>query len=704
MRAHTLLVAIALLLAAPSLRAQKEANVWYFGRGAGIDFNGGIPRPLAGGAIDQKEGCASIADPVTGELLLYTDGVRVYNRDHRVMPNGAGLLGHNDATQSALIVPAPCSPHRFYIFTADASPLMDPPNVGIHYSVVDLTLDGGRGDVVTKNVQLYAPSTEKLTAVQHANGRDFWVVTHEWGSNLFRTYLVSPEGVSPTPSLSYIGSAHEGSAAFGIGYLKASPDGRRMISIVTTSFAELFDFDASRGLLSNPRRLSSHSKYGASFSPDGRLLYLVERRIGWGYDSLLQFDVTAGSEAAILASRTAVGGGDFWALQGAPDGRIYIANNSAYLPAHLGWLSTIDRPNERGAACGFDPRGFRLDVAGVVPVVTEGLPNLIESFASGLIRPCGPPEARIAFDDPICAGECVELRDSSTNRPTSWQWSFEGGRPSVSTEQNPPAVCFDSPGEYRVVLIATNNTGSDTVERTITVRGESGIVATAGEATVSPGDTATIPVALGAIDPGTRITEITVRLRYDPTMMRPTGLDLGDALLAGWSITFDADSATSTVIVRATAPPGAAITTDGRLLSVRFATWLQASSTASLPLSVEVPGGVCSTIPGRPGALALEICGLQQRLVELAPAALLIRQTRPNPVRDETRIAFVTPLDARVRLAVHDATGRESAVILDEMLPAGEHEVLWRASLPPGVYLCRLSAGGGSASRVMRIE
>jgi PKD repeat protein len=696
------LILACFVIAAPVIHAQKEANIWYFGRGAGIDFNGGVAIPLVNGAIDQKEGCASIADPVTGALLFYTDGRTVWNRDHRAMPNGVGLLGHNDATQSALIVPAPCDQDRFYVFTADASPLMDPPNEGIHYSVVDMDADGGMGDVVQKNVALYAPATEKLTAIRHANGVDYWVITHEWGSNLFQTYQVTAAGVASSPVRSYVGSAHDGSAEYAIGYLKASPDGRMIASIVTTSFAELFDFDARTGLLSNARRIHGRSKYGLSFSPDSRLLYIVERRLGWSYDSLLQYDVTAVGEVAINDSRIAIAGGDYWAMQNAPDGRIYIANNSIYLPRHLGWLATIDRPNERGVACSYNERGFRLEVSAITPTVAEGLPNMIESFADGLITACGPPEAAIGLDDPICAGSCTDIRDSSRNLPTSWQWSFEGGRPSTSTDENPGPVCFDSAGVYRITLVASNVNGSDTVERTLTVRAPSNIRAEAGIVTVAPGDTASVPVTLGSLDPGRPISSITVRLRYDRTMMRPVGIDAGGALLSGWAISVDDDTAASAVIVRATAAPGASLVGPGRLLSFRFATWLATSGSTPLPLELEVPGGICSTVPGRAGALNLELCGLQQRLIELDTSMLLLREARPNPVDRATTIAFTTPRDGHARLAIFEANGTEVALLIDRALPAGSHAIQWNAAAAAsGVYYCRLEADGAVATARM---
>ena len=57
-------------------------------------------------------------------------------------------------------------------------------------------------------------------------------------------------------------------------------------------------------------------------------------------------------------------------------------------------------------------------------------------------------------------GEAVTFTDNSTNIPTAWAWTFNGGTPSSSTEQN-PSVTFDSPGTYTVSLNASNAAGSD---------------------------------------------------------------------------------------------------------------------------------------------------------------------------------------------------------------------------------------------------
>ena len=90
------------------LFAQGEANIWYFGHGAGLDFNSGTPIAITDGALNTVEGCASISNS-SGSLLFYTNGATVWNKQHQPMPNGTGLMGDSSSTQAAVIVPKPGS-------------------------------------------------------------------------------------------------------------------------------------------------------------------------------------------------------------------------------------------------------------------------------------------------------------------------------------------------------------------------------------------------------------------------------------------------------------------------------------------------------------------------------------------------------------------------------------------------------------------
>lgn len=60
---------------------------------AGLDFNTTPPSVLNGGQIDTREGCASISNRSTGEILFYTDGTKVWDKNHQITPNGNALKG-----------------------------------------------------------------------------------------------------------------------------------------------------------------------------------------------------------------------------------------------------------------------------------------------------------------------------------------------------------------------------------------------------------------------------------------------------------------------------------------------------------------------------------------------------------------------------------------------------------------------------------
>ena len=233
-----------LTLSALNLFAQKEATWWYFGNNAGISFTGtnGAPVVQTNGRMSNFEGVASISNS-KGGLLFYTDGERVYNKQHNVMINGGSggtdvrLLGHNSATQSAVIVQQPVRGERYWIFTVTENW----GNNGFNYSVVDTSLNGGNGQVIQKNIPLLTKNfnnknaPEKMAAVKHANRVDTWIVNHTGGDNNFYMYKLTSKGLN-APIVQAIGPtwAMTGTGAIGYskGYMKFSPDGTKLICAI----------------------------------------------------------------------------------------------------------------------------------------------------------------------------------------------------------------------------------------------------------------------------------------------------------------------------------------------------------------------------------------------------------------------------------------------------------------------------------------
>ena len=87
------------------------------------------------------------------------------------------------------------------------------------------------------------------------------------------------------------------------------------------------------------------------------------------------------------------------------------------------------------------------------------------------VEPCNTPS--VMFTTPysnICTGDCILFENaSSSDGPTSYVWSFEGGNPPTSGDFNPQEICFDTPGTYTISLFASNDLGSDTYAMDINV-------------------------------------------------------------------------------------------------------------------------------------------------------------------------------------------------------------------------------------------
>lgn len=443
----TLTVLLVLALSSSTALAQKQYDIWYFGEG-GLDFSTDPPTVLTDGQIQTPEGTANYCDPVTGELLFYTDGITVWNRNHQIMPNGQGLISDPSSTQAALIVPDPANGDRYYIFHTDQAHSI---SRGLFYSICDMSLSGGFGDIAQKNTPLLPTSTEKLTAIAHCDGQSYWIIAHERENNTFVVWLLDENGVSTEPIRSSIGEEHGPHFGAAVGYLIASPNGSMLVSAVYDGWVEIFRFDATTGTVYDPIQLPVlGSPYGASFSPDNTKVYTSTPQL------IAQYDVTSWDRDIIAATeyRMAHSYNRHSALKLGPDRKLYVQHAS-----HIG---VIGKPNLGGAACEY--------VANAIPMTsanTYGLPNNIDALEGGKCR--GPSAVIRSHRTNLCEGSCVDFADSS-QRATRYLWTFEGATPSTSTDRNPTNICFATAGTYQVKLVVSNEYGSDSATSTIRIK------------------------------------------------------------------------------------------------------------------------------------------------------------------------------------------------------------------------------------------
>lgn len=432
--------------------AQKQNNQWRFGAGGGVNFNTDPPSFVAGSAIATNEGSASVADKTTGALLFYTDGVTVWNALNQVMPNGTSLDGGSTAlssTTAAVIVPKPSSANLFYIVTVDEQ--FSPS--GVRYSVVDMSLNGGLGDVLPtqKNVFLLNTTSEKLEVVPAADGQSFWLLAHDEPGNTFYAYKITSAGIQNTPVVSTIGSTQSN----GAGHMKINKQFTKIaIGVTPGGKMELFDFNNATGVVSNLITWTTNFPlplvYGIEFSPNGNVLYVSN------LERLVQYDLTQATGTAIGNSALQLSSGFYAAasLQLGPDDKIYI---------NSGTVDVINCPNKLGVLCDFQQNA----IAGQTGGGGYGLPKWVYY----------PDDAPLSDSNAIkstgnCAGVPVLFSLEDVNGIVSVTWDF--GDPTSGAANNTsnsltPQHTYASAGTYNVNVVVNYDCFSINLPATVTI-------------------------------------------------------------------------------------------------------------------------------------------------------------------------------------------------------------------------------------------
>ena len=315
---------------------------------------------------------ANIAN-ANGDILFYTNGCWIANAMEDTMPNGARIAtdvidsiwcstAGIQWVQSSLILPMPDDSNKYVLFHHGSS-YVNPPNdlpLISYYSVIDMSLDNGLGDVI--------PGQKKITLIQdtllpgfaacrHANGKDWWVYILKGNSSMIYKVLLTNQGITniSTQNIGVLHITNEAQKCF-------SPNGKKfayryhagvMGNVVNE--VRVFDFDRCTGNFSNPRVVSWPSLYGGlglAFSSNSKYLYTVS-----DFDTILQINTDTSN---MQASMTVVAINDgyysppgqtlfqtgFWTMYLAANGKILISSGSGVVDLHY-----INYPDSGGLAC-----------------------------------------------------------------------------------------------------------------------------------------------------------------------------------------------------------------------------------------------------------------------------------------------------------------------------------------------------------------
>jgi gliding motility-associated-like protein len=440
-------------------RSEKQADIWYFGDKAGIDFRSGTAAALTDQSVMTSFKSSAVISDSVGNLLFFTNTKTVWAKDFSLMGNTPSMLGDLGVTQPCLIVPKPGDSALYYIFNIDVM-TYHPDNTyntrGLTYSVVNMNNNFFFGTGTSQwNIPLLTPVAQKLTAVRHSNGKDYWVIVHKWGSDEFYAYPLTESGLA-APVISKTGTAQSG--AFidqdnAYGYMKASPDGSKIaLAISGMNIVEQCDFDASSGTVSNATdytfALPGISPYGIEFSSDSKMLYnSLLMLTGNGPPALpsrvYQFDLRAGLINPTLID--SMPGIRIGGLQLATDGRIYVSR-TVNLLTKKDSIDVIYNPTRPGLDCNYNllnnVTNSRFSLDGRTS--TYGLPDFMQSYFQ-----------RPAFThDSVCKGEVTHFEIINKANIDNVFWDFGDGGTS---NQMAPTHLFSPPGNYLVKLTETFN-------------------------------------------------------------------------------------------------------------------------------------------------------------------------------------------------------------------------------------------------------
>jgi len=447
--------------------AQKETSHWFFNGSNYIKFNpgGGVTNQASPNLMFSNNAGASIAD-TAGNLLFFATAFMVYDRNNTPMPSYSNpLLIGNDEMK---IAPVPGQPNKYYLFYTYQ--VTYPGVKSLRYSIIDMSLRSGLGDVVAQHVPIDSNMSSVYTLISKPSSPDYWIVTHRTATDSFFCRLVSSSGINSMPVISTAGM-NATKSEYSFMDLRPSHDGKMLagfcytnytvIFAYTVRFIEVFNFDGATGTISNKVKTRRQPGYFTStgsieFSPDNKLLYALDGLVidglqpcGFGSAAIKQYNLCYTDSTKFTDSSMTVGSRYTFCwlvawgkMQMGRDKKIYFP----YAGTNI--LSRIEYPNRIGSSCTVnDPYHSLVGQTG------WDIPKFYHRYTEKAVK-----------NNIVYSGGCFPnpIQFNITNDTiTSFQWDFGdpvSGAANTSTLQSPQHQ-FSTPGIYAVTANLYNSNG-----------------------------------------------------------------------------------------------------------------------------------------------------------------------------------------------------------------------------------------------------
>ncbi|MBK8296842.1 MAG: hypothetical protein IPK91_06100 [Saprospiraceae bacterium] len=438
--------------------------------------------------IDFQISSANICDS-KGVYQFACNGGFVEGPNDKLMENSDNLseglmypLLGTSSSQAILILPNPISTNQYFLFHKDLTYIDNYglANSELYYSLIDMNKNNGNGKMVVRKQSLLKDTLDDacLTAVRHANGRDWWVIASEDTKISYYIYLVTSNQVKLIRKQEFAGFKSSGEG----GQSTFSNDGNYFVS---SSVNHLFGhcnvflskFDRCIGQIVDSKLIKIYSwdgyYSGCSFSPDNKYLYVST------HDSLYQIEF----KNDLSFSKNTVGYYDgfkerltpnwvmatqFGMMQLAPDGKIYNSGVGSTVKS----IHVVNKPNKYGEECNFLQHSVN---SATFKSCLPNFPNYrlgpIDGSLCDSLGIDNIPWSYWRYDQDTVDYLNFEFTDLSAYNVEDWFWDFgdiSSGDKNKSNSVN-PIHKFSSNGVYNVCLTVKNKFGYNTMCRTINI-------------------------------------------------------------------------------------------------------------------------------------------------------------------------------------------------------------------------------------------
>jgi len=424
----------------------KRTVNWFTHQNVGIDFNSGIPIENPINTMPELiMGSVSTMSDTNGNLLFYSDGLKIFNREHNVMPGLTCGTGFIPAGQGALSIPKPGSDSLYYVFTARAVENFHP----MFYYTINMNRNGGLGEVIDiDTLEAGWDAANHITASYMKNKRDYWIFTRKYREHKYAAFKVTPQGVDPIPVLSNAPERPFETGGFGV--IKVAYNKKYIMSCFEAHTAnEICKLDNETGEIEYLYQFHSHelpvdpwiNQKNLEFSPSSKYLYISgdhysavpEEKVSCVYQLDMQY---VEDQMSFTQSATLVGEPKGYHIQLASDGKIYCYYSLPDGPSP-NVIGVINNPDRRGVECNYEDEAL----------------TIVDGLIGGQSFVNFAPDFLFRFDyNGICESDTFTFNPWFFPEPTTIHWNFGDTASCVNNESWIPHSThkFTDGGTYEV--------------------------------------------------------------------------------------------------------------------------------------------------------------------------------------------------------------------------------------------------------------